>query len=58
MDEKIDKEIKFLCSVIKAQAELLACYRLGRRPPERVHKVLDKYRKLYGNQPSGGADGI
>ncbi len=38
-------ETKLLHSVIKAQAELLTCYRLGRRPSEWALETLFKYRK-------------
>jgi hypothetical protein len=31
-----------LIEIIEAQETLLACYRLGRRPPEKVLNVLDK----------------
>lgn len=45
-------EIAFLKKVIKAQAVLLRCYRLGKgSPPEWVFETLDKFKELYG-EPS------
>jgi len=41
-----DKEIKFLRKVIKAQDQLLMCYKLGGQPSEWVFDIMAKFRKL------------
>jgi len=41
------EEIVFLKKVIKAQSELLLCYRLGGQPPDWVFDILAKFRNLY-----------
>ena len=38
-----EKKIKKLKKVIKAQQNLLVCYRTGKRPTEKDLDILDKY---------------
>jgi hypothetical protein len=45
----IDKEIKFLKKIIKAQTHLLLFYRLCKQPQEWVFEILNKAENKYGN---------
>ena len=39
-------KVEFLLKVIKAQDELLVCYKLGGQPSERTLEVMGIFRKL------------
>ena len=41
-------------ALVRAQAELLVCYRCGRRPPERLLSELAKHRSLFESAMSRG----
>jgi len=54
---KIEEEVKFLRKVIKAQDELLKCYRFGGHPSEWCFDIMAKFRELDKTNPQRSHNG-